>query len=79
MIFMFYYSDRDTPLDLELPNQWLWDVVDEFIYQSQEFSQYCLKLRGKTEEELNQLKSSAGVRCLCHIYDCSICSFPTLP
>ena len=21
------------PIDLELPNQWLWDIVDEFIYQ----------------------------------------------
>jgi hypothetical protein len=49
-------------LDLELPNQWLWDVIDEFIYQAQEFSQYSTKLRGKTEEELNHLKSNNGVR-----------------
>lgn len=21
------------PIDVELPNQWLWDIVDEFIYQ----------------------------------------------
>ena len=21
------------PVDLELPNQWLWDIIDEFIYQ----------------------------------------------
>ncbi len=27
-------ADRDdAPLDIELPNQWLWDIVDEFIYQ----------------------------------------------
>ena len=25
----------DVPLKLELPNQWLWDIVDEFIYQFQ--------------------------------------------
>lgn len=25
----------DTPLALELPNQWLWDMIDEFIYQFQ--------------------------------------------
>ena len=25
----------DTPLSLELPNQWLWDMIDEFIYQFQ--------------------------------------------
>ena len=21
------------PVALELPNQWLWDIIDEFIYQ----------------------------------------------
>lgn len=25
----------DSPLSLELPNQWLWDMIDEFIYQFQ--------------------------------------------
>ena len=24
---------RDNPLDLELPNQWLLDIIDEFQYQ----------------------------------------------
>jgi len=23
----------DEPVDVELPNQWLWDIIDEFIYQ----------------------------------------------
>ena len=27
------HSDTDEPIDLELPNKWLWDIVDEFIYQ----------------------------------------------
>ena len=27
------HSGSDEPIDLELPNQWLWDIVDEFIYQ----------------------------------------------
>ena len=26
-------ADTDEPIDLELPNKWLWDIVDEFIYQ----------------------------------------------
>ncbi len=26
-------SDADGPAPLELPNQWLWDIIDEFIYQ----------------------------------------------
>ncbi len=28
-----YATDADTPVPLELPNQWLWDIIDEFIYQ----------------------------------------------
>lgn len=27
------YTDADGPAPLELPNQWLWDIIDEFIYQ----------------------------------------------
>lgn len=26
-------TDADGPVPLELPNQWLWDIIDEFIYQ----------------------------------------------
>ena len=26
-------SDAEKPVPLELPNQWLWDIIDEFIYQ----------------------------------------------
>lgn len=26
-------ADADGPAPLELPNQWLWDIIDEFIYQ----------------------------------------------
>ena len=26
-------AGREDPLDLELPNQWLWDIIDEFLYQ----------------------------------------------
>ncbi|KAJ3346622.1 Eukaryotic translation initiation factor 3 subunit L [Entophlyctis luteolus] len=29
--------DGDGPLELELPNQWLWDIVDEFVSQFQAF------------------------------------------
>ena len=25
--------DADEPASLQLPNQWLWDIIDEFIYQ----------------------------------------------
>lgn len=33
MFFCVVISDADGPVPLELPNQWLWDIIDEFIYQ----------------------------------------------
>ncbi|XP_071487481.1 eukaryotic translation initiation factor 3 subunit L-like [Diadema antillarum] len=44
------------PVDLQLPDQWLWDIIDEFIYQFQEFSKYRCKLKEKTEDEISVLK-----------------------
>lgn len=29
----FIILGAETPVPLELPNQWLWDIIDEFIYQ----------------------------------------------
>ena len=26
-------ADNPAPVELELPNKWLWDIIDEFIYQ----------------------------------------------
>ena len=44
-------------MNLELPNQWLW----EFIYQFQAFSQFRSKLGKKTDEEIEILKSNPKV------------------
>ena len=33
------------PVPLELPNQWLWDIVDEFVYQFQSYCQVCIARR----------------------------------
>jgi translation initiation factor 3 subunit L len=41
---------------MQLPNQWLWDMVDEFIYQFQSFCQYRAKLKQRTDHELALLK-----------------------
>ena len=30
---MQYLVDTDEPVPLSLPDQWLWDIIDEFIYQ----------------------------------------------
>ena len=33
MLLTFFFTETDTPVNLVLPNKWLWDIVDEFIYQ----------------------------------------------
>ncbi|PWA72631.1 eukaryotic translation initiation factor 3 subunit L [Artemisia annua] len=40
----------------KLPNQWLWDMVDEFVYQFQSFCQYWAKMKYKTEQEIALLR-----------------------
>ncbi|XP_074000255.1 eukaryotic translation initiation factor 3 subunit l [Rhodnius prolixus] len=52
---------EEQPVDLVLPDQWLWELVDEFIYQFQSFSQYRAKLQNKTKEELAQLNANSRV------------------
>ncbi len=54
-------------MPLELPEQWLWDIIDEFIYQFQSFCVWRSKVKSKTEEEralladANQVWSSYSV------------------
>ncbi|XP_076921429.1 uncharacterized protein LOC143582833 [Bidens hawaiensis] len=43
-------------VNMQLPNQWLWDMVDEFVYQYQSFCQYRAKMKSKTEQEIALLR-----------------------
>lgn len=43
-------------VNMQLPNQWLWDMVDEFVYQFQSFCQYRAKMKSKTEQEIEFLR-----------------------
>lgn len=58
--FFNYVLNSDGPVALELPPQWLWDIVDEFIYQFQSYSQWRNRASAKTEDEL-QLLQDGGV------------------
>ena len=42
-------------VNMQLPNLWLWEMIDEFIYQFQSFCQFRGKLSSKTKEELKAL------------------------
>ncbi|TFY78603.1 hypothetical protein EWM64_g5405 [Hericium alpestre] len=50
---LFNYLLNSIPL--ELPGQWLWDIVDEFIYQFQSFCVWRAKVKAKSDEELLML------------------------
>ncbi|EFJ49954.1 hypothetical protein VOLCADRAFT_73984 [Volvox carteri f. nagariensis] len=43
-------------VNMQLPNIWLWDMVDEFLYQFQSFCQYRGKVQSMPPEEIENLK-----------------------
>ena len=49
------------PVDLPLPVQWIWDIVDEFVYQYQEYCQFQSKIKDRTQEETAQMKLNPKV------------------
>ncbi|XP_052069972.1 eukaryotic translation initiation factor 3 subunit L-like [Mytilus californianus] len=51
-----FILNAEGPVHLELPNQWLWDIIDEFIYQFQCFSIHRSKIGKKSEDEINVLR-----------------------
>jgi translation initiation factor 3 subunit L len=55
--------DSDGPISLELPEQWLWDIIDEFIYQFQVFCTWRSKVKSKSDDELVMLADGSQVRC----------------
>ncbi|KAF9519386.1 hypothetical protein BS47DRAFT_1288400 [Hydnum rufescens UP504] len=56
-----YILNSEGPVPLDLPEQWLWDIIDEFIYQYQSFCIWRSKVKSKTEEELNMLADGAQI------------------
>lgn len=52
-----YILNAQKPVKLNLPNQWLWDIIDEFVYQFQSFCQFKGNLAKRTPEELEELRS----------------------
>eukprot|EP00475_Leptophrys_vorax_P043223 TRINITY_DN8253_c0_g1_i1.p1 TRINITY_DN8253_c0_g1~~TRINITY_DN8253_c0_g1_i1.p1 ORF type:complete len:528 (+),score=41.84 TRINITY_DN8253_c0_g1_i1:206-1789(+) len=48
-------------LNVQLPNAWLWDMVDEFAYQFGAFCQFRARAKSRTEEEIAQLKQCGNV------------------
>uniref|UniRef100_A0AAG5D6X5 Eukaryotic translation initiation factor 3 subunit L n=1 Tax=Anopheles atroparvus TaxID=41427 RepID=A0AAG5D6X5_ANOAO len=53
--FFNYILPSKEPVQLELPDIWLWELIDEFVYQFQNFAQYRARLTDKSEEEMDML------------------------
>ncbi|PVV02333.1 hypothetical protein BB560_003219 [Smittium megazygosporum] len=56
-----FILNSTAPESLELPNQWLWDIIDEFIYQYQTFCTFRSNVDNKSVEELEILKNNPNV------------------
>jgi translation initiation factor 3 subunit L len=58
---IYVLPDSDGPVPLDLPEQWLWDIIDEFIYQFQSFCTWRSKVKNKSEDELAMLADGSQV------------------
>ena len=62
-LFNILVSARE-PVNLELPNHWLWDIIDEFIYQFQSYSLFRMRAgqSGKqSEQTLQKLRDNPKI------------------
>lgn len=59
-LFAYLLAPED-PVTIELPNKWLWDIIDEFVYQFQSFQQFKSKSGKMNEEEKSLLRDEDGV------------------
>ncbi|KAL7421966.1 hypothetical protein Q5752_003738 [Cryptotrichosporon argae] len=56
-----YLLNSEGPVPLDLPIQWLWDMLDEFVYQFQSFAQWRANAKGKNEDELDMLAEASQI------------------
>ncbi|XP_028395291.1 eukaryotic translation initiation factor 3 subunit L-like [Dendronephthya gigantea] len=56
-----YILNTDDPVPLVLPNQWLWDIIDEFIYQFQSFSLFRYKFGKLGQDEITTLRDNPKI------------------
>lgn len=53
--------DSNGPVSLELPNQWLWDIIDEFIYQFQSYCNFRDRTMSKTDTESALIEENSQI------------------
>src|SRR5690606_26377921 len=58
---LYYCVIGKEPLDATIHVSWIWDIIDEFIYQYEEFSQYRSRRNELHKEEIELLKENPQV------------------
>jgi len=58
----------NTPISLQLPNIWLWDIIDEFVYQFQAFCLYKANPTKRSQEESDDLYELESLQSAWNIY-----------
>lgn len=58
-LFNLIINTEEVPV-WSLPSTWLWDIMDEFIYQFSQFRTFRSKLQSKTPAELEFLEEHEG-------------------
>jgi len=61
---LFYLISQQVvegKFELELPVQWVWDIVDEFLYQFEGWCAYTSKVSDMTDDEIIYLKENPTI------------------
>nr|CDJ97790.1 RNA polymerase I-associated factor PAF67 domain containing protein [Haemonchus contortus] len=66
-LFSEILSSKD-PVSLSLPNVWLWDIIDEFVYQFQAFCLYKANPGKRSVDEVDELISIEEAQNAWNIY-----------
>ncbi|VDO33943.1 unnamed protein product, partial [Brugia timori] len=64
-LFCEVLTPEKQPLSLQLPNVWLWDIIDEFVYQFQAFCLYKANPGKRSPEEYEDLLSIEQNQSVC--------------
>ena len=56
-VFFRYLLEGEAYLKLTLPDQWLWELMEEFVNQYESFSDYRSNFKNKTKSELEILRT----------------------
>uniref|UniRef100_A0A914Y619 Maturase K n=1 Tax=Panagrolaimus superbus TaxID=310955 RepID=A0A914Y619_9BILA len=68
MSLKFLSQHNQSPVNLKLPEIWLWDIIDEFVYQFQAFCLYKANPGKRSAEELEDLVEIENTQNAWNIY-----------